>query len=53
MPLVSDLGGRSTGLAGRRYNDKAVARALRAAGQSGHLVGARIAVGAVPAAARM
>ncbi|MFJ4894975.1 hypothetical protein ACIP5U_34025 [Streptomyces sp. NPDC088788] len=41
------------GLAGRRHDARAAARALRAAGQSGHLVGARIAVGAAPAVARM
>ncbi|WP_392957411.1 hypothetical protein [Streptomyces sp. LN245] len=38
------------GLAGRRHDDKAAAKALRAAGQSGQLVGARIAIGTVPTA---
>lgn len=37
-------------LAGRRYDGRAAAKALRAVGQSGDLVGARIAIGTVPAA---
>lgn len=40
----------NTGLAGRCHDDRAAAKALRVAGQAGHLVGARIAIGAAPAA---
>ncbi|MER5876145.1 hypothetical protein ABT119_09475 [Streptomyces sp. NPDC001910] len=43
----------NAGLAGRRHDDRAGAKALRVAGQSGDLVGARIIIGAAPAAARM
>lgn len=40
------------GLAGPRHDDRTVAKALRAAGQAGRLVGARIATGAAPTARR-
>ncbi|MEU9141023.1 hypothetical protein AB0D33_34590 [Streptomyces sp. NPDC048404] len=40
----------NAGLAGRRHDDKAAAKALCVAGQSGQLVGARIAIGTAPTA---
>ncbi|WP_326790537.1 hypothetical protein [Streptomyces sp. NBC_00151] len=43
-------GFRNAGLAGHRHDGRAAAKALRAAGQSGQLVGARIAIGVAPAA---